>query len=168
MTAMLFDLAFALAAPFWALMIVAPRWAWTRRIIGSPLIVLGPLAVHLVVAVPLLPQLGPEVLGPDLAGVRELFATTGGTTAAWAHIIAFDLFVGRWIYLDGREHGRHPLLMAPVLVVTILLAPFGLLSYLLIRAVSARRASAGDQGQQGSLRPAGEPDRRGGVGAQTG
>jgi hypothetical protein len=40
MTGLLFGLTFAVAAPFWALMILLPGWSWTRRIVASPLIVL--------------------------------------------------------------------------------------------------------------------------------
>jgi hypothetical protein len=48
-------------------------------------------------------------------------------------VIAWDLFVGRWIYLDSRQRGLHPLLMAPLLVLTILLSPVGLPVYFLLR-----------------------------------
>ena len=41
------------------------------------------------------------------------------------------------MYLDARERGIHPLLMAPVLVLTILLAPLGLLVFLGLRLVPA-------------------------------
>ncbi len=34
MTELLFELTFALAAPFWALMILLPRWSWTHRIVA--------------------------------------------------------------------------------------------------------------------------------------
>ncbi|HTF52110.1 MAG TPA: abscisic acid-deficient protein Aba4 family protein, partial [Pseudonocardia sp.] len=45
MTAALFQLTFYLAAPFWALMILAPRWSWTPRVLASPWVTLLPLAV---------------------------------------------------------------------------------------------------------------------------
>ncbi|HVH23050.1 MAG TPA: abscisic acid-deficient protein Aba4 family protein [Pseudonocardia sp.] len=57
------------------------------------------------------------------------------SAAGWAHFIAFDLFVGRWMYLDARERGVHPLVMTPVLLLAILLAPLGLLAYFGVRAV---------------------------------
>jgi hypothetical protein len=141
MTQRLFDLAFPVATPFWALMILAPGWSWTRRIVGSPLIVLAPLAVYLVAVAPILPGFAAEMLNPDLGGVQAILATASGTSAVWAHLIAFDLFIGRWMYLDSRERRVHPLVMAPVLVLTILLSPFGLLAYLGVRAVSGRRAA---------------------------
>ncbi len=138
---LLFTLAFPLAAPFWALMIVAPGWRVTRRIIGSPLIVVPPLLVYAVAVVPQFATFLAAVAAPELPVVAALLATPLGAAAGWAHFIGFDLFVGRWMYLDARERGLHPLVMAPVLVLTILLAPLGLLVHLCLRAlVRDRRA----------------------------
>jgi hypothetical protein len=116
-------------------MILVPGWSWTRRIIGSPLIVLVPLAVYFATVATILPSFAREMLSPDLAGVQAIVATPQGTALVWAHLIAFDLFIGRWMYLDSRELNIHPLLMAPILVLTILLSPFGLTLYLMIRTV---------------------------------
>ena len=135
---LLFSLAFPLAAPFWAMMILAPGWSWTRRIIGSPLIVVPPALVYALVVLPELGTVLPAVAGPTADGVAALLGTPLGAAAGWAHFIAFDLFVGRWIYLDARDRGLSPWLTAPVLVLTILLAPLGLLAHLLLRAT--RRA----------------------------
>jgi hypothetical protein len=139
MTQLLFDLTFYVAAPFWALMILAPGWSWTRRVIGSPLIVLPPLAIYFVQIAPILGQFALAMLRPSLDGVHDVLATVDGTAAIWAHLIAFDLFVGRWMYLDSRDRGLHGLLMAPVYVLTILLSPFGLVVYFAIRAFAKRR-----------------------------
>ena len=125
---LLFGLTFPLAAPFWALMILAPGWSVTRRVIGSPLIVVPPVLAYA------------ALVSPELTGVATLLATPLGAAAGWAHFIAFDLFVGRFIYLDGRERGIHPLVAAPVLVLTILLGPLGLLAHLLVRTVLPRRS----------------------------
>jgi hypothetical protein len=132
-TERLFDLAFLMALPFWFLIIVVPGWAWTKRIIASPLIVLAPLAIYFIVVAPILGPFAAEMLQPDLAGVQSLLSTPRGTALVWAHLIAFDLFIGRWIYLDSRERRIHPLLMAPLLILTILLSPFGLAAYLALR-----------------------------------
>lgn len=135
----LFNLAFPAAVPFWALMILVPGWSWTKRIIGSPLIVLAPLAVYFATVATIFPEFAAEMLSPDLAGVQALLSTPTGTATVWAHLIAFDLFIGRWMYLDSRERRVHGLVMAPVLILTILLSPFGLVSYLVIRAIPHRR-----------------------------
>lgn len=140
--ALLFALAFPLAAPFWALMILAPGWSVTHRVISSPLIVVPPALVYALAVLPQLATVFPAVADPTAAGVAALLATPVGAAAAWAHFIAFDLFVGRWCYLDSRDRAVHPLVMAPVLVLTILLAPLGLLAYLTVRTVHARRHAA--------------------------
>jgi hypothetical protein len=134
MTGTLFSLTFAVAAPFWALMILLPRWSWTPRIIGSPLIVLPGLLIYAVLVIPALGDILPAVASPTLSGVRTLLGTATGAAAGWAHMIAFDLFVGRWAWLDSRERRVPAVVMSPVLLLTILLGPLGLLVYLLIRA----------------------------------
>ncbi|MET8149748.1 ABA4-like family protein [Actinoplanes sp. NPDC049668] len=133
MTGALFGLAFTLAAPFWALMILLPGWSWTRRIVESPLIVLPGLVIYALLVIPALGEVLPAVVSPTLDGLRDLLGTADGAAAAWAHMIAFDLFAGRWSWLDSRDRGVPALIMSPVLLLTILLGPLGLLSYLLIR-----------------------------------
>jgi hypothetical protein len=148
---LLFALAFPLAAPFWALMILAPGWSVTRRVIASPLIVVPPLLVYAAAVLPPLSEVLPAVAAPTLVGVAGLLGTPIGAAAGWAHFIGFDLFVGRWMYLDARERGIHPLVMAPLLVLTILLAPLGLLAHLALRTVVSRRA---EPAVPGAARPA--------------
>jgi hypothetical protein len=134
----LFDITFYLAAPFWALMIFAPGWSWTKRILASPLIVVPPLVLYVVLIAPIFGDFAAAMLSPSLSGVHDVVSTIDGTAALWAHLIAFDLFVGRWMYFDSRASGVNAFLMAPVLVLTILLSPFGLMTYLVIRAVCSK------------------------------
>jgi hypothetical protein len=142
---LLFTLTFPLAAPFWALMILAPGWSVTRRVIGSPLIVVPPVLVYAALVLPQFAPVFAAVASPELPGVAALLATPVGAAAGWAHFIAFDLFVGRWIYLDSRDRRIHPLIAAPVLVLTILLGPLGLLAHLVLRAaLPDRRRQVGD------------------------
>jgi hypothetical protein len=142
MTGALFSLTFLLAAPFWALMILLPGWSWTRRIIASPLIVLPVVLIYALLVVPAFGEVLPAVASPTLGGVRELLGTADGAAAGWAHFIAFDLFVGRWSWLDSRERGIPALVMAPVLLLTILLGPLGLAAYLLVRTRYPRTENA--------------------------
>ena len=139
---LLFALAFPLAAPFWALMILAPGWSVTRRVVSSPLIVVPPLLVYAAAVLPGLTVFLPAVTSPTAAGVAALLGSPVGAAAGWAHFIGFDLFVGRWCYLDARERGLPALVMAPLLVLTILLGPLGLLTYLIVRIVFRGRRSA--------------------------
>jgi hypothetical protein len=142
MTGALFGLTFAVAAPFWALMILLPGWSWTRRIIASPLIVLPVVLIYALLVIPAFGEVLPAVASPTLGGVRELLGTADGAAAAWAHMLAFDLFVGRWSWLDSRARGVPALIMSPVLLLTILLGPLGLLAYLLVRTRYAGTESA--------------------------
>jgi hypothetical protein len=140
MTGLLFQLSFVLAAPFWALMILAPTWRWTQRVIASPLIILPSLVVCIVLYAQVLPDLWPVVSNPTLDGLQQLVASPEALAGLWAQIIAWDLLVGRWIYLDSRQRAIWPLLMAPVLVLAILLSPFAYPLYLLARIVFPARA----------------------------
>ncbi|BEL12247.1 ABA4-like family protein [Actinoplanes sichuanensis] len=133
MTGTLFDLTFLLAAPFWALMILLPKWSWTTRIVRSPLIVLPIVAIYAALIVPDFANVWASVSNPTLDGVAGLLGSPAGAAAGWAHMIAFDLFVGRWSYLDSRERGIPVLLMAPILFLTIMLGPLGLAAYLAVR-----------------------------------
>ncbi|UJB41155.1 ABA4-like family protein [Streptomyces sp. A1-5] len=129
----LFSLAFALAAPFWALLILAPGRRWTDRIAASPLPMVPVIGVYLALAIPVFPQLWAAVSRPDLAGFQQLLALGGGAGAIWAQPIAWDLFLGQWMYREARTLGIHPLVMAPLLALTILLSPFGVLLFLCLR-----------------------------------
>ncbi|MCI0572130.1 MAG: DUF4281 domain-containing protein [Myxococcaceae bacterium] len=135
-----FEWSSLLVMPFWALMVFLPRARLTERLMRWPL---GPLLPALVYLALLLPRVGdvlPAVMRPELSGLSALLATPEGTTLAWAHFLAFDLFVGRWIYLDARERGVSPLLTAPVLFLTLMVGPVGLVAYLVVRALAARPA----------------------------
>ncbi|KAB2590745.1 ABA4-like family protein [Streptomyces arboris] len=147
MTGTLFEITFYLAAPFWLLMIFAPTWSVTTRIVSSPLTVLPLLAVYTVLAVQVFPELWTAVSTPDIDTFRELAALAEGAGALWAQVIAWDLLVGQWMFLQSRKLGLSPWLMGPLLVFTILLSPFGLLVFLALRAV--RRGADRPQEQEG-------------------
>ncbi|CAD5930848.1 ABA4-like family protein [Streptomyces cyaneofuscatus] len=152
MTGTLFEITFYLAAPFWLLMIFAPTWSLTTRIASSPLTVLPLLAVYTVLAVQVFPELWTAVSSPDIDTFRELAALAEGAGALWAQVIAWDLLVGQWMFLQSRKLGLSPWLMGPLLVFTILLSPFGLLVFLALRAVrqgAVRRGADQSREQEG-------------------
>lgn len=134
-----FVMVLVVAAPFWTLMIVAPKWEWTQRIASTPWIAMPPLVFWFILAIPRFGDLLPAVAKPTLAGWQDLVADAAALTFLWAQIIAWDLFVGRWIYLDSRERDIHPLVMGPLLVLTIMLSPIAVPLYLIIRKPLSRR-----------------------------
>lgn len=131
----IFGLSNLLVLPFWLLMIALPRWRWTQRIMASPLSVLPPALLYAVLVVPQLGAALPALMSPSAAGIAALLGTPEGATVAWAHFLAFDLFVGRWAYLDSRERGLSAWLMAPILLAILMVGPVGLLAYLGVRAL---------------------------------
>ncbi|MGW4701970.1 ABA4-like family protein [Streptomyces sp. NPDC004285] len=139
MTGFLFELTFVLAAPVWLLMIFAPGLRATERLAASPLTVLPILAVWAVLAAPVLPELWAAVTSPDLDTFRALTAHPNGAGALWAQVIAWDLLLGQWMYREARRLSVSPLLMGPLLVLTILLSPVGLPLFLIVRAVRTPR-----------------------------
>src|SRR6266478_7390792 len=141
---LLFRLSNLLVLPFWALMILLPRWRWTACILRSPFVSAAPALLYAALVLPRLDTIWPAIARPTLNGVAALLGSPEGATIAWVHFLAFDLFVGRWIFLDSQERRLSPLLMAPVLFLTLMLGPFGFLIYLVLRALAiSREASKG-------------------------
>lgn len=140
--AVLFSLTNLMVLPFWGLMIVLPQWRWTARVMRSPFVSLAPALFYAGLVLPRLGEIWPAVSRPSLSGVASLLGSPEGAVIAWVHFLAFDLFVGRWIYLDSQERRLPIWLTAPVLFLTLMLGPLGFVSYLVIRA-TARPAAAG-------------------------
>jgi Domain of unknown function (DUF4281) len=131
----LFSLSSLLVMPFWFLMIFLPTWTWTKRIISSPWISALAATVYAALVVPSILQVLPAVMNPSLSGIATLLGTPAGATIAWVHFLAFDLFVGRWVYLDSRKKQISPLVVSPILFFVLMLGPLGFLAYLLLRLV---------------------------------
>ena len=71
----------------------------------------------------------------SLAEVRALFDVPGALAAGWLHYLAFDLFVGTWIAQRGAALGLPHWQLLPVLGLTFLFGPLGLLGFVLLRAL---------------------------------
>jgi hypothetical protein len=135
----IFSLSFLLTGPFWLMMIVAPRWSWSRRIIGSPYIILPAALLYAVLVVPVMGEALPLLASPTLESIAGLLGSEAGATIGWIHFLAFDLFVGRWAYLDAQERQISHWLAAPALFFILMLGPLGFCLYLLIRELVKRR-----------------------------
>jgi len=138
----LFGLSGLLVMPFWFLMIAFPRWTLTERVLRSAAVVLGPVLLYAWLVLPALRDILPVVARGRLSEIAPLLGTPLGATVAWAHFLAFDLFVGRWMYLDARRRGLSAWIVSPLLALTLMLGPLGLLSYLAIVTWRDRVAAA--------------------------
>ena len=75
----------------------------------------------------------------SLDGVMGLFQNKTIVTAGWVHYLAFDLLTGTWIKKNSLKYRISHWLIIPCLLFTFMLGPIGLLLYLLIRAIKAKR-----------------------------
>lgn len=72
--------------------------------------------------------------------VRALFDVPGVLVAGWLHYLAFDLFVGVWIAKRSAQIGLSHWAVIPLLLLTFMLGPVGLLAFLTVRALRRRSA----------------------------
>lgn len=135
----LFTLASVAVVPGWALLVVAPRWKWTARLVGPVIlpVLMGLLYVYLIAAH--MPGT-PGGFG-SLKDVRLLFDKPQLLLAGWVHYLAFDLFVGSWEVRDSARQGIHHAWVVPCLVLTFLFGPIGLMLYLALRAALAGKVA---------------------------
>jgi hypothetical protein len=131
----IFSLSGLLTIPFWLLIIFLPKWSWTERLMKSVLVIVPAAVAYTLLVLPRFVQIFPAVLNPQLPEIASLLGSHEGATIGWIHFLAFDLFVGRWVYVDSRQRDLNPFLMAPILFFVMMLGPFGLLLYLTARAL---------------------------------
>jgi hypothetical protein len=120
--------------PFWFLIVVAPHWRWTKRLMSTPWPVLLMPVLYVVLMLPKTFEVVPLLFQvPSARAMAQLLGTVDGVTIGWVHFLALDLFAGRWAYLDSRERGFSAWWVSPVLALMMAAGPLGLLLY-----VSAR------------------------------
>ena len=127
----IFALANTWILPGWLLLLFAPSWKYTGRIVFY--LIIAVLAITY--AWLLLTDLGsfdPEA-GSTLANISEAFSDLRVALIGWIHYLAFDMLAGLMIALDARRVGINRILMALPLFLTLMTGPFGLLIYIIIR-----------------------------------
>lgn len=143
---LLFSIINLVVAPVWLAMMLFPRAKFTHRLVASPMLVLPIALVYVALVLPVLGEVLPAVVRPELDTIRELLGEERGATIAWVHFLAFDLFVGRWVFLDAQprlaQRKLSPWLLSPVLFCTLMLGPLGLTLYFALRATLLRSAEA--------------------------
>jgi hypothetical protein len=133
----LFTICSAVVVPQWLLMVVAPRWKGTRRLIAWNAIPLLLAAVYLYLVVTTFGRA--EGGFGSLDAVERLFANREALLAGWIHYLVLDLFVGGWMTRDAIRLGISSIVVAPCLLLTFLLGPAGLLLYWAVRSPHTRR-----------------------------
>jgi Domain of unknown function (DUF4281) len=134
---LLFKICNTIAPLGWLLMIVAPKWRFTKTIIISGIL---PLLLGLVYLTLIVLFFG-ESEGDfnSLQGVMKLFTSPWGVTAGWIHYLAFDMFIGSWELSNGQEHGMNHFLIIPCLLLTFFFGPIGLILFYILRASKTKK-----------------------------
>ena len=132
----LYNSANILVLPFWLLMVIAPNWGVTQKVMASTLMFV-PLALAYIFcfAASLDPDSMAAFANPTLSALAGLFSDERVMATGWIHFIVMDLFVGRWIYWQGQEKGiftRHSLALC------LFAGPIGLLSHLITALLQER------------------------------
>lgn len=65
----------------------------------------------------------------SLANVQLLFTSEWAALAGWIHYLAFDLFIGAWIAREIMAQGLPRLLLIPLLPLTFMFGPMGLVGF---------------------------------------
>jgi len=132
------------ALVMWAILAFAPRSDMIMKGLfygGVGLLA----ATYAVIIVPLMTGMVDGGGGtPDfstLEGVKTTLSSDGGATIGWIHYLAFDLFVGMWVARNADQYGFARWLQIPFLFFTLMLGPFGLTLYLLLRFTRHNRVA---------------------------
>jgi hypothetical protein len=135
----LFTFVHVIAFAGWALLLLGPRGQRTAAIVLYFGVGLLCLAYATMFATELRAIIGGDFL--SIEGIRSLFASDAGIVIGWTHYLAFDLFIGQWIAKDADHKGFSRIAQAPILILTLLAGPIGLLVWLLLRERRARASA---------------------------
>ncbi|CAN5836603.1 ABA4-like family protein [soil metagenome] len=140
MSATIFQLSNLWIMPFWLLMIFLPHWRWTKRLMSAQWMVTILALTYSALVLPQALTVLPLLTSPTLSGIANLLGTPAGAAIGWIHFLAFDLFVGRWIYLDSRARALTAWLASPILFFVLLFGPFGFLLYWVLTGLTGQKA----------------------------
>jgi hypothetical protein len=138
--AQLFDGANLFVLPFWVLMILLPNWGITRKVMESylPYVALASLYMYLFIT-SVTPESAQALSNPQLSDIARFLADEKAAATGWVHFLVMDLFVGRWIYLEGQRTGVWTI---HSLALCLFAGPLGLLSHIITQWVTNRFASS--------------------------
>ena len=142
----LFKAANWLVIPFWLLLVIAPRWRWTQRLVHGPvvLLLLTPIYAYMLFGYAPAPK---EMNFLTLYGVMIGFSAPNIVVAGWIHYLIFDLFIGAWESRDALRRGVPYLWVVPCLLATLMVGPVGLTLYVIVRFFHSRAVEYDEGGE---------------------
>ena len=123
-----------LIIPLWSLMWFMPQHELTRRFVGDIRWSVLPLLIpYVILALPnaanVLLTFASQMPTPEI--VVDLFQDDEIIVLGWLHFLAFDLFVGRYVWLRMLATKRPIYISTPILIMCTLMGPLGFLLGLL-------------------------------------
>tara|TARA_B100001094_G_scaffold188575_1_gene182841 strand:+ start:724 stop:1119 length:396 start_codon:yes stop_codon:yes gene_type:complete len=112
-------------------MLVYPEHELTKKVMNGPWFFLGPIVIWwaITIASPQgLIDLSKDFANPGgiLDGLAAIMGTKAGASAAWAHMVAGDIFVTRWMWKRCMEEGSKRWVSASTVFFGVMLMPVGL------------------------------------------
>ena len=133
---LIFNAANLFVLPFWAIMILLPNWGITRKVMNSfiPFAMLAALYIYLFGS-SLTAENAAALSNPKLADIAKFLGEETAAATGWIHFLVMDLFVGRWIYLEGQRTG---VWTVHSLALCFFAGPMGLLSHIVTAWITQR------------------------------
>ena len=135
----LYDVSFFLSTmwvgPFWFGMLVFPEHKLTQKAMEGPWFFLGPILIWwaATLAEPQgLIDFAKDSTNPAgvLEGLAAVMGTKPGASAAWAHMVAGDIFVTRWMWMRCGQEKISRGVTAAIVFFGVMLMPVGVAIYL--------------------------------------
>ena len=119
--------------PFWFAMLFTPFKDSTSKLLEGPWFFLGPLIIWYLVSFLSPPDISiSSDSGSDiLENLAKGMATKEGLTAIWAHMVAGDIFVTKWIWKKCIESKTNIWIMRFSIFFGVMLMPIGLAAYVI-------------------------------------
>lgn len=131
--------------PLWLAMMFAPRHPLTERMSRpGPIFIIAGL--NYIVALALAAwrgrRNGAAIDFTSLEGIRKGLSSPEGAAAAWAHMLALDLFSGAWIYRECRRLNAPWQVRIPSLFATLMAGPAGVMGFLIWRLLTKEESDS--------------------------
>lgn len=123
----IFEIVNTLILPAWLMLMFAPQWQWTKKIVISGCYSLTFAIVYLLLIIFYFDINNFNF--STLENVKQVFTNDYFLLAGWVHYLAFDLLIGAWIVKDSKENNIHSKILIPVLAFTFYLGPVGYIFY---------------------------------------
>ena len=132
----IYDISFILSTfwvgPFWIAMLINPEKEKTKKLLQGPWFFLGPIIIWLGLMI-----YNPQGLidfansssNPNgfIEGLASGLATKAGISATWAHMVAGDIFVTRWMWNRSVQLNANVWVTRLSVFFGVMLMPIGLI-----------------------------------------